>query len=141
VTTDVTDAIPVLIDSAGQLGTTSSSIRFKQDVAEMADASNRLMELRPVTFHYKAQPNGPLQYGLIAEEAEHVMPELVVKDATGQPETVAYHERPVMLLNELQKLRATIHAQQAQITRLQRQVEALISTPPQPTVGDQSAEP
>ena len=115
VTTVNPDAIPVVIDSAGQLGTVSSSIRFKQDVADMGDASSRLLELRPVTFHYKTQPGGPLQYGLIAEEVEQVMPELVVHDATGQVETVAYHELPAMLLNELQKQQATIRAQQAQI--------------------------
>ena len=119
-TTGVQDAVPVLVDSAGQLGTVSSSIRFKQDVADMGEATSRLMELRPVTFHYKAHPAGPLQYGLIAEEVEQLMPELVIRDATGQPETVAYHELPAMLLNELQK-------QQAQIEELQGQVRMLIN--------------
>ena len=46
------------------------------------------------------------------------MPELVVKDATGRPETVAYHQLPAMLLNELQKQQATIQAQQAEIEEL-----------------------
>ncbi|MFI5167829.1 MAG: tail fiber domain-containing protein [Thermoanaerobaculales bacterium] len=107
----VTGGSTVLIDSNGHLGTVVSSLRFKQGVADMGDASSRLMELRPVTFHYRTQPDGPLQYGLIAEEVEDVMPELVVRDATGQVESVAYHELPAMLLNELQKQRATIQAQ------------------------------
>ena len=121
------DAIPVVIDSNGQLGTVISSIRFKQDVADMGDASNRLMDLRPVTFRYKAHPGGPMQYGLIAEEVEQTMPELVVKDATGQVETVAYHELPPMLLNELQKQQATIQRQQAEIDELYRQVQVLLA--------------
>jgi hypothetical protein len=125
VTTDVADAVPVLIASDGQLGTISSSIRFKQNVGDMGDASSRLMELRPVTFHYKSQPNGPLQYGLIAEEVEQVMPELVVRDATGQLETVAYHELPAMLLNELQKQQATIEAQQARLEAQQTEIDTL----------------
>jgi hypothetical protein len=125
VTTGLSDAIPVLIDSTGQLGTASSSIRVKQDVQDMGDASSRLLELRPVTFHYKAQPDGPLQYGLIAEEVEQVMPELVVRDATGEVETVAYHEMPAMLLNELQKQRATIQAQQAEIEAFEARLAAL----------------
>lgn len=112
------NAIPVLIDSNGQLGTASSSIRIKQDVQDMGAASSRLMALRPVTFRYKAHPDGPLQYGLIAEEVEQVMPELVVRDATGEVESVAYHEMPAMLLNELQR-------QQAQIEELRRMVQAL----------------
>ena len=52
ITTGVANAIPVVIDSNGQLGTVSSSIRFKEDVHDMADVSRRLMRLRPVTFRY-----------------------------------------------------------------------------------------
>ena len=118
-------AIPVLVDVNGQLGTEVSSIRFKQDVASMGEASSGLMELRPVTFRYKAYPDGPLQYGLIAEEVENVMPDLVVRDATGQVETVAYHELPAMLLNELQKQQAKIAAQQVVIEVLTSRLAAL----------------
>ena len=121
----------VLIDSSGHLGSVSSSLRFKQDVQDMGEASSRLMELRPVTFHYKSDPNGALHYGLIAEEVNDVVPELVVRDATGQIESVAYHEMPAMLLNELQKQRAqiadqaeTIRAQQAQLDAQQDELRA-----------------
>ena len=125
--TDVGTNVPVVINGAGQLGTESSSIRFKQDVADMGDTSSRLMELRPVTFRYRAHPDGPLRYGLIAEEVERVMPELVVTSASGRPETVAYHELPAMLLNEVQKLRATVQAQQTEIQALKNHL-AEIST-------------
>lgn len=64
------------------------------------------MQLRPVTFRYKAHgPDGPKQFGLIAEEVDAVMPELVARSKDGRIETVMYHELPVMLLNELQKVR------------------------------------
>ena len=53
ITTLNNNAIPVLIDSAGQLGTVSSSRRFKDDIHDMADSSRRLLQLRPVTFRYK----------------------------------------------------------------------------------------
>jgi Chaperone of endosialidase len=72
----------------------------------MADASRRLLQLRPVTFRYtQAYGDGskPLQFGLIAEEVEEVFPELVVQNAEGQPEAVHYETLNVLLLNELQK--------------------------------------
>jgi hypothetical protein len=69
----------------------------------MGDASDKLMKLRPVIFHYKADPTGTQQYGMIAEEVARVYPELVVNGADGKPETVAYHLLPAILLNELQK--------------------------------------
>ena len=111
VTTSHADAVPVVIDSAGQLGTISSSARYKDDIEDMAEASSGLLKLRPVTFRYKGQPQGSKQFGLIAEEVEEVMPELVVRNAAGEVETVLYHQMPAMLLNELQKQQRTIEQQ------------------------------
>jgi hypothetical protein len=59
----------------------------------MGDASRRLFDLRPVTFRYThAYANGakPIQFGLIAEEVAAVFPELAVRDANGNVETVHY---------------------------------------------------
>ena len=56
VTTATNDAIPVLIDSAGQLGTMSSSYRFKKDISTMENSSETILSLRPVTFHYRRTP-------------------------------------------------------------------------------------
>jgi hypothetical protein len=99
---------PVLaeIGSDGQLGIMTSSIRFKEDVHDMAAASDGLMRLRPVTFRYKqpyADGSKPINYGLIAEEVAQVYPELVVRDAGGQIQTVQYQKLTPMLLNEVQK--------------------------------------
>ena len=106
VTTTNNDAIPVVIDSAGQLGTVSSSRRFKEDIADMGAASHDLMRLRPVTYRYKqpfADGSKPVQYGLIAEEVAEVYPDLVAHSADGKIETVKYQVLDSMLLNELQR--------------------------------------
>jgi hypothetical protein len=104
VTTDVVDAIPVLIDSNGQLGTISSSLRYKENVDDMGSTSERLYDLRPVTFNYKDRYPEFKSFGLIAEEVEESMPELVILDREGLPETVKYLDLIPMLLNEIQKL-------------------------------------
>src|ERR1700693_5454452 len=67
---------PVLIDSSGQLGTISSSARFKDEIQDMGEATEGLLRPRPVTLRYKAQPEGRTQFGLIGEEVEKIMPEL-----------------------------------------------------------------
>ena len=126
-TTGNANAIPVLIDTAGQLGTVSSSRRVKDDITDMGAASGGLMNLRPVTFHYKSDrnPSGrTLQYGLIAEEVAEVYPGLVAHSADGQIETVMYQFLPPMLLNEYQKQARTIDAQQRMESQ-QRAIEAL----------------
>jgi hypothetical protein len=118
-TTGLNDAVPVFIDSVGQLGTLVSSARFKEDIRDMADASSGLLSLRPVTFRYKSQTGGPAQYGLIAEEVERILPELVVRDAHGEVETVLYHELPAMLLNEIQKQERQIQELEARLATLE----------------------
>jgi acetyltransferase-like isoleucine patch superfamily enzyme len=76
--------LAVVIGSNGELGTVSSSERFKTAIAPMRSNTAKLLDLRPVTFHYKADPQGTLRYGLIAEEVAKVYPELVVRDEKGR---------------------------------------------------------
>ena len=125
VTTGVADAVPVVIDSAGQLGTVSSSRRVKEDIADMADASSALLQLRPVTFRYARPFEGgvkPVQFGLIAEEVAEVFPELAVMNANGEAETVKYQDMAVLLLNELQKLHREVQEQRERSERLEREL-------------------
>jgi len=107
----VASGVQVYIDSNGQLGTLTSSARFKEDIADMAGASHRVMQLHPVTFRYKApydDGSHRLQYGLIAEEVAKIDPELVQFDNNGQAQTVRYHVVNMMLLNEVQRQEAEV---------------------------------
>ena len=117
-----------MIDTNGQLGTISSSARYKEDIHDMADASSGVLQLRPVTFRYK-QPytdgSKPLDYGLIAEEVAKVYPDLVVKDADGKIQTVQYQKLMPMLLSELQKEHERGDQQEETIRRLQDRLAAL----------------
>ncbi len=125
-TTGIADAIAVVVDSAGQLGTVSSSRRVKDDIADMGEASSTLMKLRPVTFHYKSDKNPKgrtLQYGLVAEEVAKVAPGLVAHSADGKVETVYYQFLAPMLLNEYQKQQRTIQAQAAELAKQTAKLE------------------
>ena len=118
----------MLIGFNGQLGTSSSSRRYKEDIHDMGDASRGLLRLRPVTFRYrKAFDDGskPIQYGLIAEEVAEVYPDLVAHSADGQIETVKYQLLDVMLLNEVQRQQAEIQALKQQNQDLRRRLERL----------------
>jgi hypothetical protein len=121
VTTGIANAVTVLIDSAGQLGTVSSSRRFKEEIRDMGDATERLLALRPVVFRYRPEVQEgerPLEYGLIAEEVAEVFPELVVYDEEGEPFTVKYHLLSSMLLNELKKQAHELETQRSELARL-----------------------
>ncbi len=116
----------VMVDGNGQLGVTVSTQRAKEDIRDMGEASEGLLRLRPVTFRYR-QPSSdgskPLQYGLIAEEVAEVMPELVVYDKDGLPQTVQYHVLPALLLNELQRQQAKLQQQQGELAELRARLE------------------
>ena len=118
VTTGVADAIPVLIDSEGQLGTLSSSARFKKEVKPMEEASEAILALKPVTFHYKSDKGSTPQFGLIAEEVAEVNPDLVVRDKGGEIYTVRYDAVNAMLLNEFLKEHKKVEALEGTVTAL-----------------------
>ena len=56
----------------------------------MEKASEAILSLRPVAFHYKTDTQGTPQFGLIAEEVAKVNPALVLLDKEGKPYTVRY---------------------------------------------------
>ena len=128
VTTANANAVPVLIDSAGQLGTPSSSRRFKKEIQPMDSASESILALKPVTFHYKSDNTGTPQFGLIAEEVAEVNPDLVVRDEKGDIYTVRYDAVNAMLLNEFLKEHRKVQEQHGKIQQQEATITELKST-------------
>jgi len=123
--------VPVVITPTGQLGTVTSSARFKRDIRDMGNVTATLMALRPVTFEYRPDldPANTPQYGLIAEEVAKVAPALVVRDAAQQPYTVRYDAVNAMLLQQVQQQQRTIADQQKALQELSARVAALEKGP------------
>jgi hypothetical protein len=132
---------PVVIGMDGKLGVTMSSAKFKEAIKPMDKASEAILALQPVTFRYKQEldPDGILQFGLVAEQVEKVNPDLVVRDDEGKVMSVRYEAVNAMLLNEflkehgqVQQLKATVAQQQeeyrAKIAQQQKQIDALTAT-------------
>ena len=127
--------VPVVVASNGQLGiAATSSARFKDEIKPMDKASETVLALKPVTFHYKKaiDPKGIAQFGLVAEDVAKVNPDLVTRDAKGQLYTVRYEAVNAMLLNEflkehrtVQELKATVSKQEAAATVQQKEIKVL----------------
>jgi Chaperone of endosialidase len=128
VQTGLGNAVAVFIDGNGQLGTLNSSARFKEDIRDMAGYSRGILDLRPVTYHYRepaADGARPLEAGLIAEEVAKVYPDLVAYGRDGQLETVQYHKLTPMLLNEVQRQETTLNTQAEQLNAQAQQIADL----------------
>jgi hypothetical protein len=117
-----------VIDSAGQLGTQSSSRRFKHDIEPMDANSESLLALKPVTFHYKSDKTKRPEFGLIAEEVADVNPDLVVRDENGEIYTVRYDAVNAMLLNEFLKEHKAFIEEQHKVETLEATVARLMVT-------------
>ena len=126
---DPATAVPVFVDNNGKLGTAFSSRRFKHDIKPMDKASEAVLALKPVTFHYKSDTKDTPQFGLIAEDVAAVNPDLVVRDKDGDIYTVRYDPVNAMLLNEFLKEHRKVEQQrkdfEAAIAQQQKQIEAL----------------
>jgi hypothetical protein len=118
------------VDNDGQLGVILSARRFKTDIAAMGDASEALLALRPVTFHYKPEldKTGIAQFGLVAEEVAAVNPDLVTHNAKGELNTVRYEAVNAMLLNEFLKEHRKVESQEETITQLKAAAERQAAT-------------
>jgi hypothetical protein len=119
------NALPLLIDSAGQLGTVSSSRRYKKEIKPMEKASEAILALKPVTFHYKSDETNRPEFGLIAEDVAEVNPDLVVRDDNGEIYTMRYDAVNAMLLNEFLKAHKRMQDLEARDAQQQKQIEAL----------------
>jgi len=119
----------VHINSSGQLGVPPSSARFKDEIKPMDKASEAILALKPVTFHYKHEldPDGIPQFGLVAEDVEKVNPDLVVRDAKGEIYTVRYEAVNAMLLNEFLKEHRKVQQQEATIVQIKKDFRATVA--------------
>ncbi|MGO9718549.1 MAG: tail fiber domain-containing protein, partial [Steroidobacteraceae bacterium] len=122
-TTDAPRA--VYVNSVGQLGYLPSAQRYKTDVVPMGSATQRMEQLRPVTFRLKDDASRTVQYGLIAEEVAKVYPELVQRDSDGRIDGVRYEELAPMLLNEVQQHQRKLVAQDERIAAQARDLQDL----------------
>jgi len=130
-TNTAVSGLAVVIGANGELGAVASSERFKTDIARMGTSTEKLQQLRPVTFHYKNDQQRELRYGLIAEEVASVYPELAIRDENGRIDGVRYDELAPMLLNEVQQQQKKMAAQDqrsaAQDAKIGQLMEQLVA--------------
>jgi trimeric autotransporter adhesin len=120
----------VYVNADGKLGALVSSRRFKDEIKPMAQASEVIYSLKPVSFRYKREiePTRTPSVGLIAEDVEKVNPDLVVRDKEGKPYSVRYDQVNAMLLNEFLKEHRKVQDLKATVTHQQNQIQALVTT-------------
>ena len=106
-TVSVASAVEVNINGAsGLLTKVSSSRRYKDNIEDLDINTEKVYDLRPVSFKWKS--NGVSDFGFIAEEVQDILPELVVYNEDNTPEAVKYKQLSILMLEELKKLREEV---------------------------------
>ncbi len=106
--------------------TQNSDIRLKQGVANLGYGLKHVLQLRPVTWTWKQRPDDRLQFGLIAQEVETVLPELVTteKDAE-QTKGINYIGLMPVVIKAIQEQQKEFEQKEAAIKSLKTENAAL----------------
>jgi len=117
-------------DGTGLIGTCSSDRRLKKNITAFAPALDKLTALQPVHYYWRAEdfPNrhfGNSQtYGLVAQDVEQVLPELVATDSDGY-KAVDYSKLPLLTIQAMKELKAENDARKAENDALKQRVTEL----------------
>jgi len=106
----------IQVASAGTTFATTSDIRLKQDI-EPLQATDKLMQMNPVSYNWKSDPDGPRSMGFIAQEIREVIPEAV---STGDDDMMSmdYGRITPILVSALQDAHRKIDELAAEIAEL-----------------------
>ena len=88
---------------------------LQENILNIPNVSNKITDLRPVSFAYKEDETHALHYGLIAEEVEEIFPELVIYE-NGVPDAISYQFLPILLLKDLQDTKTETADTKTEIT-------------------------
>jgi hypothetical protein len=90
-----------------------SDLRLKRDITNLDGALDRLLQLRPVSYHMRNVPGAPLSLGLIAQEVEPLFPEVVGHQQNGMKD-LAYSGLVPVTIRAIQELNQKLETQAKQ---------------------------
>jgi hypothetical protein len=92
----------------------NSDSRLKQDITPLGEVLDRLLQLRPVSYHFRNVPGGiPPTLGLIAQEVEPLFPE-IVGERDGK-KSMAYSELIPVTIRAVQELNQKMDSENANL--------------------------
>jgi hypothetical protein len=105
--------------------TFDSDIRLKKDVRDLGYGIGEVMRLHPVTWRWKSRADNRLNLGLIAQEVDPILPELVEKHEEGTM-GINYVGLVPVLIKAMQEQQETITALEAEVSTLKQLMQQLL---------------
>ncbi len=118
--------------SLGQSGLRWSSVWAVNGVINTSDANlktnilnspyglNEIMQMKPVQYNWKTNPDEDLQIGFLAQDIQKIIPEAVVVPANGDPLGMKYSELIPVLVKAIQEQQKRIDELEQQIKKMKK---------------------
>ena len=121
----------MVVSSTGAVRRSTSSVRYKKDIADATWGLADVLKLRPVTFKSNAtgeEADDQTYGGLIAEEVHDAgLTEFVVYDEEDRPDALHYPHMIALCVKAIQELSAKVTTLETENTTQATQIADLIS--------------
>jgi hypothetical protein len=95
--------------------TETSSKRYKENIHTLDNSLNKILQLRGVTYNRKE--NQTKEIGVIAEEVEKILPEVVIYNKDNQPDSVSYGRITAVLIEAIKEQQKQIDELKALLSK------------------------
>ncbi len=124
-----TPILRATIDSSNGAYTSSSDRRLKKNISSLENQLEKVMQLHPTRYQFKTQDDDSYSLGLIAQEVQNVIPEIVTQLASEEEDEVSflgvsYTELIPVLIGAIQEQQEIIDLQKKQIAQNSYEMEA-----------------
>ena len=98
-----------------------SDIRFKENIVEIPDAIDKIKSIRGVYYNRTDFNTEPTKIGVIAQEVEVLMPELVLEAEDTDMKSVSYNELTAVLVQAIKEQQTIIDDLKSRLETLENQ--------------------
>ena len=132
---------PLSIDNDGVLTTDASDRRLKENITTIEEPLKKALALRGVTYHWKADEKKETRIGLIAQEVEEVLPEVVFTNQVDGFKGLRYQEIVALLIEAIKEQQTAYHQLDQENVELRKRldrIEAQLASLAQVQAGESS---
>ena len=113
------------LTSDGTLTTATSDISMKKNIIQITNALDVVNKLRGVRFTWKDDPEETLQIGMIAQEVEPIVPEIVFTNPVDGLKGINYSEATALLVEAIKEQQQQIESQKSELQSLREELEQI----------------
>ena len=106
----------------GTLTTATSDLRKKTNLKPLENSLDKVLKLQGYSFNWKESPNDPKDIGLIAQDVEKIIPEVVFTNRTDGYMGINYSKLPAVLIEAIKEQQNKIENQNKEIETLKNEL-------------------